>query len=155
MCNFLFILPSLVNDRRTATPWRSSNTEKSSIKIKKCLKQGKCSICSIFFGHVQKKCLKQGKCSICSICSIFWGNFEHGFNMEGSPKKLNILNILNISPVLSTFFEHGPKRLNILSISPCFKHFSNFDLCFQGFFLPPHPLPLPLAFLSVERAWGV
>ena len=93
-------------------PWKHRS------KFEKCLKQGKCSICSIFLGQVQKKCLKQGKCSICSICSIFWGNLPCWTHVQSSPKKLNILNILNISLVLSTFFEHGQKGLNILSISP-------------------------------------
>ena len=69
---------------------------------KKCLKQGKCSICSIFLGLCSKKCLKQGKCSICSICSILRGNSP--FESPYFPSGLNKLNKLNISPVLSTFY---------------------------------------------------
>ena len=76
-----------------------------------------------------KKCLKQWKCSICSICSILRGNVPCSIPFPYFPSGLNILNILNISPVLSTFLEHAPKRLNILSISPVLSTFWNW--CFQ------------------------
>ena len=52
------------------------------------------SICSIFLGHVpQKRCLKQGKCSACSIRSSLRRNM---FNMDYFPK-------LNMSLVFGHF----------------------------------------------------
>ena len=94
--------------------------ENRGCNFKKCLKQGICSICSILSWHVPQKCLKQGKCSICSIC---WGNIPCSTPFPYFPSGLNILNILHISLVLSTFLEHAPKRLNILSISPVLSTF--------------------------------
>ena len=70
-----------------------------------------------------KKCLKQGKCSICSICSILRGNVPCSIPFPYFPSGLNILNILNISPVLSTFFGTCPKKIEHIEHFPCFKHF--------------------------------
>ena len=92
--------------------------------FEKCPKQGKCSICSILSWHVPKKVLKTGE--------MF--NMFTMFNPEGKcsmfnplppyfPSGLNILNILNISPVLSTFLEHAPKKIELIEHFPCFKHF--------------------------------
>ena len=39
------------------------------------------------------------------------------------PSGLNILNVLNISPVLSTFFGTHPKKIEHIGHFPCFKHF--------------------------------
>ena len=74
-----------------------------STNFKKCLKQGKCSICSIFLGHVPKKVLKTGE--------MF--NMFNMFNPEGKYGK---------------GIEHGTFPLRIEHIEhiehfPCFKHF--------------------------------
>ena len=44
-----------------------------------------------------------------------FGKYEEA---GGFPPGLNILNILNISPLFSTFREDGPRGLNIWSMCP-------------------------------------
>ena len=111
----------------------SSHALFESTNFKKCLKQGKCSICSIFLRHLPKKVLKTGE--MFNMFNMFHpeGKYGKGIEHEYFPSGLIILNILNISPVLSTFLGTYQKGLNILSISPVLGTFRNFILYFQVF----------------------
>ena len=39
------------------------------------------------------------------------------------PTRIEQIEQLNISPVLSTFVEHNPKKIEHIEHFPCFKHF--------------------------------
>ena len=61
-----------------------------------------------------------------------------GLNMEHFPSGLNILSILNISPVLSTFWGTCCKRLNRLGIFPV-EALLKFHPLFSGVLAPVSP----------------
>ena len=54
-----------------------------------------------------------------------------GLNMEHFPSGLNISNIFNISPVLSTFLGNIPKKIEHIEHFPCFRHFLKFHPLFS------------------------
>ena len=75
-------LPSPVSELWEAL--RSQISGMCSTNFQKCLKQGKCSICSIFLGHVPQKVLKTGE--MFNMLNMFNPEGKYGRGLNMAPK---------------------------------------------------------------------